>query len=85
MQIIAVNWNTLILGLLNVSPADVEPYYKAYVLMGRLINSPERMLQIRLSPGQAVAFNNRRMVHGRNPFHGGSRHLQVSYIIINNF
>ena len=74
----------MILGLLNISPADVEPYYKAYVLMGKLINSPERMLQIRLSPGQAVAYNNRRMVHGRNPFHGGSRHLQVSYIIIIN-
>ena len=72
----------MILELLNVSPADVEPYYKAYVLMGKLLNSSERMLQIRLSPGQAIAFNNRRMVHGRNPFHGGARHLQVSYVFV---
>ena len=81
IQITAVNWNQRIHGPLSVPPADVEPYFKAYVLLGKLIESSERILQFRLLPGQVISMNNWRVLHGRNAFQGGSRYLQVSYII----
>ena len=39
--------------------------------------------KVRLEPGQALTFNNRRCVHGRTAIklNGGKRYLQVSYII----
>ena len=80
LQIIAVNWNQRLNGPLNVPPEDVEPYFKAYVLLGKLFESSERALRFCLRPGQAITVNNRRVLHGRNAFQG-SRHLQVSFII----
>ena len=79
-QIIAVNWNQRIHGPLNVAPADVEPYFKAYVLLGKLIELSERIVQFRLLPGQVISTNNWRVLHGRNAFQGGSRYLQVRFI-----
>ena len=39
----------------------------------------------RLSPGEALFFNNRRVVHGRTKFklNGGVRHLQVRHHAMN--
>lgn len=82
IQIIAVSWNQRIHGPLRVPAADVEAYYKAYVLLAELFDSSERTLQIRLLPGQALSLNNRRILHGRNSFKGISRHLQVNYLNI---
>ena len=80
LQIIAVSWNQRVHGPLRVPPADVEPYYKAYVLLAKLLESSENVLEFRLRPGQVFSGNNRRILHGRNAIQGVSRHLQVILI-----
>jgi len=82
---VAVNWAPAFEGALQVPPEDVEPYYEAYLLLTKLFNTPERMLQFRLHPGQMISFNNRRIIHGRNSFYsknGGVRHLEVTILLI---
>jgi len=68
-----------------VSTVDVELYYQAYLLLAKLFNMSERLLQFRLLPGQVLSFNNRRILHGRNSFYskerGGVRHLEVTNLL----
>ncbi|XP_065882710.1 gamma-butyrobetaine dioxygenase-like isoform X2 [Dysidea avara] len=84
-EIVAVNWCPIAEGALQVSPVDVEPYYQAYLLLAKLFNTSERLLQFRLLPGQLISFNNRRILHGRNSFYSkereGVRHFEVTNIL----
>lgn len=81
LQITAINWNQRLNGPLNVPPSEVEPYFKAYVLLAKLFESSKRTLKFSLLPGQAFSVNNRRVIHGRSAFQGGLRHLQVSWLL----
>lgn len=64
---------------MHVPAADVEPYYKAYTLLAKMLKEPDRLVEHRLLPGQVLTFDNRRVLHGRNHFSAsdGVRHLQV--------
>lgn len=49
----------------------------------REISSPENVLEVKLNPGEAVVFDNTRVLHGRREFAaegGGSRWLKGAYI-----
>ena len=88
----ATFWSPPFEGPLNVPAEDVEPYYRAYDKFNSLFNNPdvraEWKLQFRLKPGEMIAFNQRRMLHGRNKFSDkskGLRHLQGIYIDIDDY
>ena len=54
-------------------PADlVEPLYAAYRAFTAVMRRPENELVYRLEPGDLVAFDNRRVLHGRTAFDPGS-------------
>lgn len=97
-----VSWAPLFEGPLAVHPAIVEAYYEAYVAFSRVLKARERFVntgppssgcftQFKLTPGDCIVFNNRRMLHGRLAFGdmaGGAataRHLQGCYLNIDEY
>ncbi|XP_060070479.1 gamma-butyrobetaine dioxygenase-like isoform X2 [Ylistrum balloti] len=85
-EIIGVFWNPSVVGVQGIPEDDVADYYKAYQLFARAIKNFHTKNEVRLQPGDIVAFNNRRMAHSRNSFGVGSghgeRHFQGCYINI---
>ena len=60
---------------------DVSRSYDALRLFHRMADQPEFELKFRLTAGDIMCFDNRRVLHGRDPFTGsGKRHLQGVYI-----
>ncbi|XP_033739852.1 gamma-butyrobetaine dioxygenase-like [Pecten maximus] len=83
-EVIGVFWNPGVVGVLEVPEDDVADYYRAYQLFARAISNFHTKNEVRLKPGDLVAFNNRRMAHSRNAFTYGSgeRHFQGCYVNI---
>jgi alpha-ketoglutarate-dependent taurine dioxygenase len=88
-EVTAIFWSPPFEGPLRVDPADVEPYYAAYRKFRYMIDEDEEIQskyskKFRLKPGQMVVFNNRSILHGREPFSAekGVRHLQGAYVNI---
>ncbi|XP_059159434.1 uncharacterized protein LOC131943364 [Physella acuta] len=86
-EIVAVYWAPPFEGPLLVNEGNVEKYYKAYEMFAKCINSSPHTLTHRLQPGELVAFNNQRMLHGRHAFqtNKGTRHLKGCYVNIDVF
>lgn len=63
-------------------PADImEPFYDAYLAFGRMRESSEFRLDIKMGAGDLYIVDNHRVMHGRTGFSsGGARHLQSCYI-----
>ena len=60
---------------------DIGRSYDALRLFHRLADKPEFELKFRLTAGDIMCFDNRRILHGRDAFTGsGKRHLQGVYI-----
>lgn len=60
---------------------DVSRSYDALRLFHRMADQPEFELKFRLTAGDIMCFDNRRVLHGRDAFTGsGKRHLQGIYI-----
>ena len=97
-DVIGVFWAPSFEGALLVPRERVCEYFRAYrkfanLLEGRqeegsLRTEGDSKIRLRLKPGQLVAFNNRRMVHGRDAFEDtgkGGRHLQGCYLSMEVF
>jgi gamma-butyrobetaine hydroxylase len=63
-------------------PPDImEPFYEAYLAFGRMRESVEFRLDIKMGAGDLYIVDNHRVMHGRTGFSsGGARHLQSCYI-----
>ena len=71
----------------SMAPLDVEPslvgeYYRAFITFTKMVNDPSRALQLKLQPGQAIVYDNQRILHGRGAISldGGRRHLRLGTI-----
>ncbi|MEM7219020.1 MAG: TauD/TfdA family dioxygenase [Pseudomonadota bacterium] len=65
----------------DMPPADVPCAYAALRCFSRLAAAERFQLRLRMQPGDLVAFDNRRILHGRDAFDaGGVRHLRGVYI-----
>jgi gamma-butyrobetaine dioxygenase len=87
-EVIAVYWAPPFEGVLSVPSEDVDNYYQAYELFKELIqqSQQEHGVKFKLEEGEMVAFNQRRLLHGREQFTGeGIRHLQGAYLNIDEF
>ena len=61
-------------------PEEVAEWYAAYFELLALLEAPEAQVVFRLEPGDLVAFDNARVLHGRTAFSGeGERRLQGCY------
>jgi gamma-butyrobetaine dioxygenase len=64
-------------------PDDVvQPLYAALEQFWRMLRDEKYRLNLRLEPGDLIAYDNNRVLHGRRPFDPttGERHLQGCYL-----
>jgi gamma-butyrobetaine dioxygenase len=81
-QVIEVRFNNWLRDSLRLPPAQIMPWYRAYLAFWKILRSPRYRLDLRLAAGEMVAFDNRRVMHGRKSFdpQTGRRHLQGCYV-----
>ena len=86
-EVVAVHWSPPFEGPLRVAFHEVMPYYDAYRLFHELVEGREHCYEFKLSEGDTVIFNQRRVLHGRRQFtpcSDGVRHLQGTYLNIDD-
>ena len=62
------------------SAAQCRAVYAALARFEGLCSEERHVVRVRLAPGEAVVWDNERVLHGRAAFEGGPRHLQGCYL-----
>ena len=77
-----VRFNNWLRAPMICDPDRVAPMYAALGRFWQLLRDPQNQLDIRLAPGDLIAYDNHRVLHGRRPFDpaSGERHLQGCYV-----
>jgi gamma-butyrobetaine dioxygenase len=80
--VVAVHYNNRSIAPLRLPADQAEPFYASYRVFARLLRDPRFQLQLHLSDGELVAFDNRRVLHGRTAFLSARypRHLRGCYL-----
>jgi gamma-butyrobetaine dioxygenase len=81
-EVIEIRFNAHIAGIFDM-PSDIMPaYYRAYRAFMVKTRDPQYRLTFKMVPGEMVAFDNRRILHGREAFDpaSGRRHLHGCYV-----
>ena len=78
----AVHYNSRSIAPLRLGARAMEAYYASYRLFASLLRDPRFQLKLRLADGDLVAFDNRRILHGRTAFSSARslRHLRGCYL-----
>jgi gamma-butyrobetaine dioxygenase len=78
---VEIRFNNRSLGTPVLPAARLEAWYRAYRALAELLDSPALQVVLKLSPGELLIVDNRRVLHGRTGFSGtaGARHLQGVY------
>lgn len=81
-QVDTLAFNAHIADIPDLPAEQLEHFYVAYQCLMKTIREPRFMVRYRLSPGEMVIFDNRRVLHGRQAFDAdsGLRHLRGYYI-----
>ncbi|HDZ45436.1 hypothetical protein LCGC14_0193640 [marine sediment metagenome] len=81
-NLVEMRLNNWIRDALHLPVEQMDAWYSAYALLWTLFHSEAHQLEFTLLPGQMVAFDNRRVLHGRREFdpNSGARHLQGTYL-----
>lgn len=76
-----VHYNNRTMKPLQAPTHVITPFYHAYKLFSEKLRDPASGLEFNMVPGDLVAFNNRRVLHGRTSFDATKvdRHLQGCY------
>ncbi|MEY3031507.1 MAG: hypothetical protein RL058_1870 [Actinomycetota bacterium] len=65
----------------HMDEADIPRAYEAMRVFSTVARDPSLQLSYPFKPGDLVGFDNRRVLHGRDPFDsGGTRHLRGCYM-----
>jgi gamma-butyrobetaine dioxygenase len=77
-----VRFNNWLRTAMAVPDDVVQPLYAALERFWRMLRDEKYRLNLRLEPGDLVAYDNNRVLHGRRPFDPttGERHLQGCYL-----
>lgn len=77
-----IRFNNWIRETLRLPGEQVEPFYRAYRQFWELLRDPHYTLRFKLRPGEMIAFDNMRVLHGREAFDpaSGHRYLQGTYL-----
>ncbi|NNC22896.1 DUF971 domain-containing protein [Salinisphaera sp. USBA-960] len=77
-----IRFNNWIRDAVDVAPDQIEDWYAAYCDFWARLRAPRYRADFELAPGQMIAFDNRRVLHGRGEFNPntGKRHLQGCYL-----
>lgn len=81
-NLIEIRLNNWIRDTLHLPAPKMAAWYRAYRVLWQLFHSEAHQIEFTLLPGQMVAFDNRRVLHGRREFdpNSGARHLQGTYL-----
>jgi len=81
-QVIEICFNAHIANVLDLEPALMTRYYRAYRQYMILTRDPAYLVTLKLKAGEMVVFDNRRVLHGRGAFdpQTGFRHLHGCYV-----
>ena len=81
-EITAVNYNNRSIRPLRLPARECADFYAAYRRFAALLREPRFQLATRLTDGDLVVFDNRRVLHGRTGFTSARhpRHLQGCYL-----
>ncbi|XP_076801730.1 gamma-butyrobetaine dioxygenase-like [Clavelina lepadiformis] len=81
-KVVGCVWHPGLQSALQVRERDVERYYKAHNKMMEIIRREKLQYKFKLSAGDLIIFNNRRMLHARDAYksNGGVRHLLGAYL-----
>ncbi len=75
----AIAYNNRSIAPLDL-PADVMPaFYRAYRRFSQILGDPDLAVRFEMAPGDLFVVDNRRVMHGREAFTSGTRHLQGCY------
>jgi gamma-butyrobetaine dioxygenase len=77
-----IRFNNWLRGAMVLPEAMVTAMYAALAQFWRLLREPRHQLHLRLSPGELITYDNKRILHGRASFDpsSGERHLQGCYL-----
>ncbi|PWG62132.1 TauD/TfdA family dioxygenase [Spiribacter halobius] len=77
-----IRFNNWIRDTLRLPTDAVAPFYRAYRRFWERLRDPRFVLRFSLQPGQLMAFDNLRVLHGREAFdpNSGPRHLRGTYL-----
>jgi len=77
-----IRFNAHLVDLIDLPPQTIDAWYRAYRAFMRLTRDPAFRLSFRMASGEMTAFDNRRILHGREAFNPatGNRHLHGCYV-----
>lgn len=86
-EISGIRFHERSMAPLDLDPAVVGDFYRALITFTTEVNNPGRAVQFRLEPGEAIVYDNQRVLHGRTAFgssaaeggtgESGRRHLRL--------
>lgn len=81
-QVMSIRFNNWLRAALDLPESVMEPTYRALRGFWKLLRDPRFQIRLKLEPGEMLAFDNARVLHGRAPFDPstGHRHLQGGYL-----
>jgi gamma-butyrobetaine dioxygenase len=81
-QLARMRFNNWLRSSLNVAEELVAPMYEAITALWALLRDARYHLNLKLRPGELIAYDNNRILHGRKSFdpNSGERHLQGCYL-----
>ena len=70
------------MATLDIKSNKMKRFYEAYHFFYSLLRNKKYLIEFRLTKGDMLCFDNRRVLHGRTSYnpHSGNRHLQGYYI-----
>ncbi len=82
-NVTAIRLNSRSIAAIDLDAATTERFYAALRTFIEIVSGEESVIEIMLDAGNLVAFDNRRVLHGRSEFDvTDRRHLQGRYIDI---
>ena len=81
-NVTSIRFNNRSASTLSLPEEAIEPYYEAYRHFAALMYDSRFEYRFKLQPGDLVAMDNERVLHGRTGFDStaGGRHLQGLYV-----
>ena len=81
-EVSEICFNAHLADVLDLPPSQMMPFYRAYRLFMEMTRDPAYGIALKLSGGEMVIFDNRRVMHGREAFDPstGYRHLHGCYV-----
>lgn len=80
-RVVAVHYNGRSIRPVSLPTEELEAFYHGYRAFSRLLRDRRFEFRVKLATGDLVAFNNRRVLHGRTPYSpAAERWLQGCYV-----